>query len=373
MIFLLLLVSPPDASALRIRSTAAFAPCVASAADAFTRESGTTYRFDVGLPDPPQGADVVVGDDSEMTRLLEGGGAVLSTSVDLGAVPWVYVSPKGVPWSASSAEGPVTVLAGPAGREARTLLSMSRAQMEVGADPAALRRAPRALLPLSLAGPGEHRPAPLPPLQATAAAIAASRNAGAASRFLAFLRTRSGQAALAGCFRPAPAASTAAPVSLDAYGRAVVDWWLPQCSLERNGHNDPQQSVGPPNAVRIEPDRYQGLVSLGQGGYVVLELGETAVDGPGADLRVYQTTSNEPVTLYASASPAGPFTLVGLRRTCGVRSAGIFSNHCDFDLRDAGLASARYVKVEDGEIYPCLAGGTRTEGSDLDAVETLNR
>ena len=56
-----------------------------------------------------------------------------------------------------------------------------------------------------------------------------------------------------------------------------------------------------------------------------------------------------------------------------MRTTGVFSNHCDFDLRDAGLSMARFVKVEDGEIYPCLAGGTLTEGADLDAVQTLNR
>ena len=28
-------------------------------------------------------------------------------------------------------------------------------------------------------------------------------------------------------------------------------------------------------------------------------------------------------------------------------------------------------KIEDGEIYPCLAGGTDSEGTDIDAVEVL--
>jgi hypothetical protein len=31
------------------------------------------------------------------------------------------------------------------------------------------------------------------------------------------------------------------------------------------------------------------------------------------------------------------------------------------------------MKVEDGEIYPCLAGGTVTEGADIDAIEILNK
>src|SRR5205814_585744 len=81
-----------------------------------------------------------------------------------------------------------------------------------------------------------------------------------------------------------------------------------------------------------------------------------------------QATSHEPVTVYASSSASGPWTLIGLRVDCGERSRGLFSMHCDFDLADGGLASARFFKVEDGEIYPCLAAGTITEGADIHAV-----
>jgi hypothetical protein len=247
---------------------------------------------------------------------------------------------------------------------------MARQAMRVSADPEEMRRASVALVPVSLAGPGARRPAALTPLRATAAEIAASPNAAAARAFLAFLRTPRAQSSLGACFQPAAPEA----VGMDVYGRAVVDWWLPQCSREHNGYNDPQEAIGPPDAANLGgQDRYRGLISLGQGGYVTLELGEAAADGAGPDIRVFQSTSNEPVTLYASGSAAGPFVLLGLRRTCGTRTPGVFSNHCDFDLRDAGLASARYVKVEDGEIYPCLAGGTITEGADIDAVQTLNR
>ena len=64
------------------------------------------------------------------------------------------------------------------------------------------------------------------------------------------------------------------------------------------------------------------------------------------------------ITVYASSSPQGPFTLLGLREPCGTRSAGVFSMHCTFDLRSGGLSEARYLRVEDGEIYPCLSGDT---------------
>ena len=364
---LLTLASAPlhsSSSVLHVRTSAAFAPCLAPVVKAFSR-SGVPTVLDVAAPDPVGDADVVIGDDSEMTRLLEGGAASLATSVDLGEMPWVHVAPEGL--AAAAVTGPVAVLGGAAGREARTLLSMSRAALRVTTDPEELRRASVALVPLSLAGPGVRRPADLQPLRATAAEVVASRNGAAAKRFLAFLRTREARATIDRCFGAATALPTAAaPAAMDGYGRAVVDWWLPQCSRDHNAYNDPQLSTGPPDAAILARDQYSGLISLGQ-------LSEPAADGPGADIRIFQTTSNEPVTLYASGSASGPFLLVGLRRSCGVRTPGVFSNHCDFDLRDAGLALARYVKVEDGEIYPCLAGGTRTEGADLDAVQTLNR
>jgi hypothetical protein len=150
---------------------------------------------------------------------------------------------------------------------------------------------------------------------------------------------------------------------------------MPTCSLASNKYVDPNEVVGPPDAVNLGgQDNYLGFISLGQGGYVTVDMGVTFTDGDGPDVRVYQTVSGagEPVTLYASASPQGPFALVGLRVPCGTRTGGgVFSNHCDFDLHDGGVASARYLKIEDGEIFPCLARGTVTEGADIDAVELL--
>ena len=377
---LLTLASTPlqSSSSLHVRASVAFAPCLAPAVKEYGRASGVTASLDVGLPDPAGSADVVIGDDSEMTRLLEGGTAILATAIDLGSVPWVYVLPEGSSSTAfSTSAGVVAVLGGVAGREARALLSrMGATRLHVTTDAEDLGRAANALVPISLAGAGDHRPADVRPLIATAAEIAGSRNGSRARGFLAFLDSPRGRSLVGRCFRGGqPVAATGTPgVSAEAYGRAVLDWWLPECSLIHNAYNDPLESLGPPDAANLGgPDRFRGLISLGQGGYVTLELGEPAVDRAGPDIRVFQTTTGEPVTLYASDSAQGPFVLLGLRRFCGTRSPGIFSNHCDFDLRDGGLATARYVKVEDGEIYPCLAGGTLTEGADLDAVQVLNR
>ena len=66
----------------------------------------------------------------------------------------------------------------------------------------------------------------------------------------------------------------------------------------------------------------------------------------------------------------GPFTLVEARKECGDRYSGI-QRSCEFDIASGGATRARYVRVEDGELFPC-PGGTVSEGADLDAVEALH-
>jgi hypothetical protein len=368
-----LAASASPAAELRVVANEAFAPCLRPALAAFTRESGVAARLDVGTPGTSSDASLVVGDDSEMTRLLEGGRAEVRSAVDLGFVPWVEVAPAGAPVRglASVTDGPVAVLGGPAGRLARESLGgLSGERLLVSRDPALLGSARYALLPRSMAdGHGRLR-TDLTPLVATAAVVVGAEREADARRLLAFLRGPKARDLLSQCLdaTAAPAAGLAAP-----YATAVADWWLPSCSLSRNGYNEPGQAVGPPDALNLGGrDNYRGLVSLGQGGWVTVDMGATVVNGPGADIRVFQATSSEPVTVYASASPTGPFTLLGLREPCGRRGLGTFSNFCEFDLAAGPLAEARYLKIEDGEIYPCLAGDTISEGADLDAVQALN-
>jgi hypothetical protein len=165
---------------------------------------------------------------------------------------------------------------------------------------------------------------------------------------------------------PTPVACTGTP---SAYARAVVDWWIPRCSLAQDIYNDPQQALGPPDSTGFGPASYSGFISLGFGGRVTLDFGGCITDHPGNDLRVFQSVSSEPVSVYVSLSPDGPYTLVEARQACGNRYSGI-QGYCDFDLASAGLTQARYVRVEDGELFPC-PGGTVTEGADLDAVQVL--
>jgi hypothetical protein len=163
------------------------------------------------------------------------------------------------------------------------------------------------------------------------------------------------------------------PVCADAkpYAEAVVDAWLPACTVG-SGFADPTAVLGAPDAVRTG-GRLQGFMSLGFGGYATLDFGGCISDGPGADIRVFQAVSNEPLSVYVANEPAGPWTLLDFQVRCGQRVSptDTVKGYCDFDLADGGLSSTRYVKVEDGELFPC-PGDTDTEGADLDAVQVLN-
>jgi hypothetical protein len=164
-----------------------------------------------------------------------------------------------------------------------------------------------------------------------------------------------------------------------AFGKSVVEFSIPACSLQGNAYNDPDEVLGPPDARRLSAPAAQvfvgsGFLSLGEKGHVTVDMRGCFLDGPGDDLRIYQAVSSEPVTVYVSGSPSGPFVSIGDREPCGVRSGGgIFSNHCQFDLATGEVTEARYVRIEDGEHYPCAAAQTDSEGADIDAVEMLNR
>jgi len=157
----------------------------------------------------------------------------------------------------------------------------------------------------------------------------------------------------------------------DPYAKEWVDWFIPACSLAQNRYNDPDDVLGAPDAGGRGPDRFVGFLSLGDGGRIDVDMQSCAVDGPGFDVRVWQSVSSEPVVLYAAGRPSGPFVRIRKLNNCGRESPDHFSNYCDFDLADAEIDEARYLRVEDGERYPC-PGETNSEGADIDAVELLH-
>jgi len=170
---------------------------------------------------------------------------------------------------------------------------------------------------------------------------------------------------------PTPTPTPCAPAT-SPYAVAVAEWWIPASSLAQNIYNDPQQALGAPNVGGFGPSNFTGFVSLGYGGHVTVDLGGCVTDATGNDLRIYQAVSSEPLSVYVSTSPEGPFTLLPpFFQDCGTRVPGNrLMGYCEFDLASAAVQKARYVRVEDGEIFPCPCG-TASEGADLDAVQAL--
>jgi hypothetical protein len=172
---------------------------------------------------------------------------------------------------------------------------------------------------------------------------------------------------------PTPAPTpTPCPPTNSVYATRVVESWIPAVSLAQNTYNDPEEAVGAPDAGGYGPYNFEGFVSLGFGGHVTVDLGGCITDRAGADIRVYQAVSGEPMSVYVSTSENGPFTLLRpFFQECGNRVPGDRTkSYCEFDLGSSDVQEARYVRVEDAELYP-WPGDTPSEGADLDAVQSL--
>ena len=407
----LAVIGPARGGALVVKASPATSPCAAAAAEAFRQATGGPVEVQtaaIGRVGSASGADVVVAIEEELTRVIEGGESVPDLEFEVATIPWVLTGAgAGAPdlrGLARSGER-VRVLGGAIGRHARqSLETLPPDRVETARTADGLRNlAPGelALVPLSLAAPGPVTATDVPALVAKAVGVRGSPRAGAARAFLDFIAAGPGNAAFRSCGRgtmtlrpawkllplvaavacgsdppnpsPSPSASaTPCPAATSAYGVSVAEWWIPASSLAQNIYNNPQEAVGAPNAGGFGPSNYTGFVSLGFGGHVTVDLGGCVTDVAGNDLRIYQSVSSEPLSVYVSTSPDGPFTLLlPFFQDCGAKVQGdAVKKQCEFDLASAGVSRARYVRVEDAEIYPCPCG-TGSEGADLDAVQAL--
>ena len=190
---------------LRVRVSAAVAPCVAAASQSFAGGRRvvleTTSLRDLGP------VDVLVGPLVEMTRALEGGEAVVNSDVDIAEIPWVLSVAPGNPLRVKTLSDArekgvdLVVLAGPASYEARRALAAGgTSRVREVSDRATLRAAPVALVPLSLAGGGERiAVSEVPPLRASAAVGAHAAQPQPAREFVSYLGSDAGQRAFAAC------------------------------------------------------------------------------------------------------------------------------------------------------------------------------
>lgn len=129
------------------------------------------------------------------------------------------------------------------------------------------------------------------------------------------------------------------------YARRVLSCYFPE--------DKPVDECYTPGALG-SPDNI--FYSLGNGGWIILDMGDTIPDMEGDDLAVYQAGSQpEGYRCSASASMDGPWTLLGEG-----------SGNAAFDLNVSG--SARYIKItDDGDNSSSGADA----GFDLDAVKDL--
>lgn len=210
LLVVVLAAGPPAARAaepaLRVRVSPAAVPCVQSAARAWETSRGIAVALETGSMSGPNSVDVFVGASVELTRVLEGGDGVIQSDVDVADIPWVLVVAAGgsvhiqslADLSREGAE--VTVLGGPAAYEARRALAgQGGARLRETTEPKVLRTAPVAVVPLSLAGPGERHRLDVPPIRVTAAVSVQAARPEVARAFVAFLGSEAGQKAFAAC------------------------------------------------------------------------------------------------------------------------------------------------------------------------------
>jgi ABC-type molybdate transport system substrate-binding protein len=197
---------------LRVKASPAVRPCVAAAAALFQKTSGipTAVRTaDVFSVTSAEGADVVVAVEEELTRVIEGGASRPDQDVEVARIPWVLVTSARQPAADVEAlersADRVLVLGGTVGREARrSLQSLAPSRVRTLRDPEApvsLEPGEAAVVPLSLAPPGEVRSLALPPLLVRAVGVRASPRPEAARAFLDFLTSGPGSSVFSACGR----------------------------------------------------------------------------------------------------------------------------------------------------------------------------
>ena len=131
----------------------------------------------------------------------------------------------------------------------------------------------------------------------------------------------------------------------------------PEDALNKhNNETDMPRAIGPPDGLAL---------SLGNSGQIVLDFGQPGaiVDGPGVDFTIIEALVPGDAVLEAYAVYAGDTAymqdnLIGT----GVGSAS-------FDLGASGMASTRYLRIEDQSGAPLVHPFA---GLELDAVTVLN-
>jgi len=205
---LLLALAPAAASeggdALQVLASSVATPCAEAAGAAFEAESGRRVTVSRGGLREAGEWDVLVGSSVELTRALEGRDAVSDSDVEIATIPWVLHLPAGGTvrslddLARSGAEA--VVLGGDAAYEARRALADHNVgRVRESTDERRLRSAAVALVPLSLAGPGERVSVDVPPVRVGAAVGVRAGHVEDAAAFVRYLGSPAGQQVFATC------------------------------------------------------------------------------------------------------------------------------------------------------------------------------
>lgn len=193
----------PGHGPIRVRTTAAVAPCVEAAARAYEKKAGRV-AVETGTLLDAATADVLVGAAVEITRALESGAAAPDSDAEVAHVPWVLAVTAGNPYQlaglgdAARAGIEVWVAGGPAAHAARRAAETAAPdRVREAADGKVPNGAAAVLAPLCLAGAGERVPVDVPDLVVQAAIAARTGQARAAGDFVAFLSSPDGRRAFA--------------------------------------------------------------------------------------------------------------------------------------------------------------------------------
>src|SRR5687768_10466542 len=179
--------------ALRVRATAAIAPCVQAAALAYGKAGGRAVVESGDLTGDTT-ADVLVGAAAEVTRALEAGHAAADSDTEVAKVRWVLVVPTGNPYQVQRladtvrADVEVWVAGGAAAHAARRAAQdAAPRQVREASDGSIPSGAAAALAPVCLTVAGERMPVDVPDLVVEAAVSSRARSPEAARGFVAFL------------------------------------------------------------------------------------------------------------------------------------------------------------------------------------------
>ena len=131
------------------------------------------------------------------------------------------------------------------------------------------------------------------------------------------------------------------------YAFKVMSCQIPGNNFDDEGYTP--GTLGKPDTVPYAMGRY---------GWIVLDMGDTICDGPGADFKIYESgISTKSYTVSGGNSMDGPFTTIGTSNV----TAG-------FDIGASGLTKVRYLYIQDNGTGASFGPGS---GFNLDAVEML--